>query len=68
MKIKSVCLAPIRGQGSTSHWSNVNLRVLEQVLWQRSLDAIRDRPSLNVVMLTISFSLMGCAETDVCNA
>jgi hypothetical protein len=45
-----------------------DLRVLEQVLWQRYLDAIRDRPCLMNVILTIPFSRMGCAETIVCKA
>jgi hypothetical protein len=33
-------LGAIRGQISRSYCTTVNLRVLEQVLWQRSLDAI----------------------------
>jgi hypothetical protein len=57
MKIRFVCLAPIRDQISTSHWSNVNLQVLEQVLWQRSLDAIRDRQRLFFFCEIDSFDL-----------
>jgi hypothetical protein len=38
---------------------------LEQAFWQKSLDAIRARPSLIVVILTIWFSRMGCTETVV---
>jgi hypothetical protein len=35
------------------------------VLWQKSLDRIRDRPSFIHVILTVWFSRMGCAETVV---
>jgi hypothetical protein len=45
--------------------NDVESQVLERVLWQRSLDAIRDRPSFIYVRLTILFSRMGCAETVV---
>jgi hypothetical protein len=64
-KITAVCLATIRGQVSRLCWTAVKSRVLEQALWQRSLDVIRDRPSLIFVLLTIWFSRMGCAETVV---
>jgi hypothetical protein len=46
-------------------WSAVNLRILEHMLWQRALDAIRARPSFIIPVLTILFSRMGCAETVV---
>ena len=48
--------------------SNVSLRLLEQALWQRSLDAIRARPGLILVIFTLSLSRMGCAEISIWKA
>jgi hypothetical protein len=45
--------------------ARAKLRVPEQALWQRSLDAIRDRPNYILVKLTMLFSRMACAETVV---
>jgi hypothetical protein len=50
----------LRGNSSLK---TVNLRVLGQTLWQRSLGAMRARPGLIVVIWTMFFSRMGCAET-----
>jgi hypothetical protein len=61
-------LGTYSSQTSRSILIAVDLRVLEQVLCQRSLDAIRDRPGLLGVILTIPFSRTGYAEIVVSKA
>jgi hypothetical protein len=67
LKLHSLVLDEIhcRVLMSRSYWTTVNLRTLEQMLWQRPLDAIRARPSFIIVRLIILSSRMGCVEAVV---